>query len=239
MTLFFTQFMSHRINNQDVFIIVPAYNESATINKVVQELLLYNYNVVIVDDGSNSGLYPLFKKMPVYLLRHSINLGQGAALQTGIDFCLSRNAEYIVTFDADGQHDSRDIETLLEILIGKHLDIVLGSRFIKGAMHNMPVRRKVLLHLARYLNYFFTGLFLTDAHNGIRAMTQNAARAIEITENRMAHATEILSQIKKKKLRYAEVPVTVHYTDYSRQKGQTVWSSFRIFFDLLLNKIFR
>jgi polyprenyl-phospho-N-acetylgalactosaminyl synthase len=231
--------MSIHVNSGNIFVIIPAYNEHSAILPVVQQLLSGDYKIVIVDDGSSPDLGPLLKNAPVYFLRHPINLGQGAALQTGIDFCLSKNAEYVVTFDADGQHDSKDIETLLEVLIGEHLDIVLGSRFIKGAMHNMSVRRKVLLHLARYFNYFFTGLFLTDAHNGIRAMTQKAARAIVITENRMAHATEILSHIKRKKLRYAEVPVTVHYTDYSRQKGQTVWNSFRIFFDLLLNKIFR
>jgi len=231
--------MSTQISPNNVFVIIPAYNESTTIPLVTRQLLSYRYNLVIVDDGSDSCLYPLLKGMPVYFLRHSINLGQGAALQTGIEYCLSQNAQYIVTFDADGQHDPEDIKKLLDTLVQQNLDIVLGSRFIRGAVHNMSPRRKVLLHVARYLNYFFTGLMLTDAHNGLRAMTQAAAQRLQIVENRMAHATEILSQIKKKKLRYAEVPVRVHYTHYARQKGQTGWNSFRIFFDLLLNKIFR
>ncbi|MEO7394587.1 MAG: glycosyltransferase family 2 protein, partial [Chitinophagaceae bacterium] len=100
-------------------------------------------------------------------------------------------------------------------------------------------KRKLLLQIARYINFVFTGLLLTDAHNGLRAMTREAAQKIKITENGMAHATEILHQIKKRKLRYCEVPVTIHYTEYSKKKGQTLASSFRIFFDLLLNKIFK
>jgi hypothetical protein len=103
----------------------------------------------------------------------------------------------------------------------------------------MSTRRKLLLQSARYLNYLFSGLLLTDAHNGLRAMTRAAASKLHIRENGMAHATEILSEIKKRKLRYEEVPVTIHYTAYSQKKGQTIWSGFRIFFDLLLNKIFK
>lgn len=237
--IIFIPSMSTPISPNTIYVVIPAYNESTTISSVIQQLLSYQYNLVIVDDGSVSTLYPLLKGLPVHFLRHSVNLGQGAALQTGIEYSLSQKAQYIITFDADGQHDPKDINKLVGTLMDQNLDIVLGSRFIEGAVHNMPRRRKMLLYLARYLNYSFTGVMLTDAHNGLRAMTQTAALKLQIIENRMAHATEILSQIKKNKLRYTEVPVTVHYTDYARQKGQTVWNSFRIFFDLLLSKIFR
>jgi polyprenyl-phospho-N-acetylgalactosaminyl synthase len=231
--------MSHPINPQKVFIVIPAYNENTIIHSVVRELVSYKYNLVVIDDGSERNLYPLLKKMPVYFLRHSANLGQGAALQTGIEFSLSKQAEYIVTFDADGQHKASDIEKLLEPLVNNKMDIALGSRFMAETGPDIPAKRKILLHLARYVNYFFTGLFLTDAHNGLRAMTGSTAEKIRIHENGMAHATEILSQIKKNRLRYLEVPVNIHYTEYSRNKGQTLWSGFRIFFDILLNKIFR
>ena len=110
---------------------------------------------------------------------------------------------------------------------------------MEGSSHNMTSKRKILLQIARYINFIFTGLLLTDAHNGLRAMTAEAAKKIKITENGMAHATEILHQIKKRKLRYREVPVTINYSAYSKKKGQTLASSFRIFFDLLLNKIFK
>lgn len=235
----FILFMSHHVNPKSVFVVIPAYNESTTIQTVVQKLLSFGYSPVVVDDGSAIPLKPFVATGSVFFIRHRVNLGQGAALQTGIDFALAKNAAYIVTFDADGQHDATNINQLLEVLIENKADIILGSRFMTGSVHNMPAKRKRLLKLARYINYFFSGLLLTDAHNGLRVMTNSAAKKIQLRENRMAHATEILSQIKKNKLRYIEAPATILYTDYSRQKGQTLWSSFRIFFDIVLNKVFK
>jgi glycosyltransferase involved in cell wall biosynthesis len=237
--IIFTLFMSNHINPKDVFVVIPAYNENSIIQSVIQKLLPFNYNIVVVDDGSAQSLYPVLDKMPVYYIRHKVNLGQGAALQTGIDFVLSKKAKYIVTFDADGQHQPSDIDKLLLVLINDKADIVSGSRFLEGASHNMSAKRKFLLQMARYINFAFAGLLLTDAHNGLRAMTREAAQKIELQENGMAHATEILHQIKKKKLKHKEVPVTINYSDYSTKKGQTLMSSFRIFFDLLLNKLFK
>lgn len=235
----FIPLMSILIDTKKVFIIVPAFNEYAAIKQVVNDLLSFQYNVVVVDDGSETSLYSLLENLDVTILRHPVNLGQGAALQTGIEFALSNQAEYIVTFDADGQHQASDIAKLLQPLLNNEADITLGSRFIKGAYHNMPAKRKILLQVGRRLNYLLTGILLTDAHNGLRAMNRKAASNIQISENGMAHATEFLTQIKKNKLRHKEVPVTIHYTTYSKNKGQTAWGSFRIFFDLLLNKIFK
>ena len=237
--IIFTLCMSHHINPKEVFVVIPAYNENAIIQPVIQELLPFKYNIAVVDDGSSKSLFHLLNKMPVFFIRHKVNLGQGAALQTGIEFALSKQAKYIVTFDADGQHEASDIEKLLLYLINEKVDIVSGSRFLEGSSHNMSSGRKILLQIARYVNFIFTGLLLTDAHNGLRAMTREAAQKIKITENGMAHATEILNQINKRKLRYREVPVTIHYTAYSKKKGQPLAGSFRIFFDLLLNKIFK
>lgn len=237
--LTFTLSMSTLINNKRVFVIIPAYNENTIIEPVIQELLPFKYTIIVVDDGSTKKLAPLINELPVYFIRHKINLGQGAALQTGIDFALSKKAEYLVTFDADGQHQSADIEKLLQVLVNEKADIVSGSRFLKGSPGNMPIKRKALLQIARYVNFAFTGLLLTDAHNGLRAMTNEAAQKIKIQENRMAHATEILHQVKKNKLKHKEVPVNIQYTEYSKKKGQNLLSGFRIFFDLLLNKIFK
>ena len=235
----FISLMSTLTDPKKVFVVIPAYNENAVIESVVKELLPYNFRLIVVDDGSETALYSLFENSPVIILRHPVNLGQGAALQTGIEYALLKQAGYIVTFDADGQHQASDIEKLLLPLANNAADISLGSRFMKGSGHNMTFIRKVLIQIARFLNYCLTGLLLTDAHNGLRAMNRKAASAIHTRQNGMAHATELLTQIKKNRLRYKEVPVTIRYTAYSRKKGQTVWSSFRIFFDILLNKIFK
>jgi len=230
--------MSLLNNSKDVFVIIPSYNENAVIEKVLQGLLPSEYTIVVVDDGSSVNLQDLLKNLPVYVLRHRVNLGQGAALQTGIEFALSRQAAYIVSFDADGQHQPPAIETLLEPLLAKEADITLGSRFIMNNS-NIPAGRKFVLKIARFANYFFTGLLLTDAHNGLRAMTAAAAEKIHLRQTGMAHATEIIAEVRKHQLRYKEVPVSIQYTDYSKSKGQTVWGSFRIFFDILLNKLFK
>lgn len=234
----FMSSMSPPIDPASVFVIVPAYNEQAVIGEVVNELVSFHYNVVVVDDGSAQSMFTYIKGLPVYYLQHETNLGQGAALQTGIEFAAEKKALYIVTFDADGQHDAGSIESLLQPLAADQADITLGSRFMKGAAHNMSSGREKTIRMARFINYIFTGMWLTDAYNGMRAFNQKAATHIKITENGMAHATQLLSIIKKNKLRYKEIPVNIRYTDYSKKKGLTVWSGFRIFFDILLNKIF-
>jgi glycosyltransferase involved in cell wall biosynthesis len=221
-----------------VFVVIPAYNETLILKKVVDNLLGYDYTVVVVNDGSDDFQYADIKNGPLFILTHNINLGQGAAIQTGMEFALSKGAEIIITFDADGQHNPEDIDRLIKVLHDSGSDIVLGSRFLKHAS-DVPVKRRILLHVARYVNFLFTGLLLTDAHNGLRAIKANTAKKINLQENRMAHATEILWHIKKQKLHYVEVPVQIIYTAYSQGKGQKPVDGVRILFDLFLNKFFK
>ncbi len=227
--------MSNHNNKKSIFIIIPAYNESEIIKEVVKGVLDLGYSVLVVDDGSAIPVKTLLHDLPVYLLRHKVNLGQGAALQTGFEFALQKNASLIVTFDADGQHDPTDIGKLLPPIHDRKADVVLGSRFINDTAENIPSGRRTAIQFARFVNYLFTGLLLTDAHNGMRAMNKEAAAKINLQENRMAHATEIITQIRKHKLKFCEVPVTIRYTEYESKKGQRITHGFRIFFDILLN----
>ena len=222
------------------FIIIPVYNEKATVGKVLEELSSLGCSLVVVDDGSLENIKEEVEKYShVIYLRHKVNLGQGAALQTGFDFAVKRGATYIVSFDADGQHSAGDIPAILSPVFSGEADIVLASRFLVKGHHNASFLKKIVLKIGRRVNYFFTGLSLSDAHNGLRAMNRLAAITIRISENRMAHATEIIAQVKKHKLRYKEVAATVIYTDYSRHKGQSSLNSLKIFFDLVLQKLFR
>lgn len=223
-----------------IFVIIPVFNEKQVIRSVVEGVINAGYPVILIDDGSAEDIATEVKGLEgLHYLRHKVNLGQGAALQTGIDFAIKLGAEYLVTFDADGQHQPTDIAVMLAPLQQEQADIVLASRFLHKGYHNASWQRKCLLQFARWVNYFFTGLYLSDAHNGLRAMNNLAASSIRITENRMAHATEIIAQIKKKKLRYKEVAANVVYTDYSRKKGQSGLYSIKIFFDLVLQKLFK
>lgn len=201
-------------------------------------MLLKPFHIAVIDDGSTQPLAPGIQHERLYLLRHTINLGQGAALQTGFLFALRQGADYVITYDADGQHSAADIDLLLEPLIKNEADLALGSRFMPGASHNATRGRQITLRLARLVNYCFTGLRLSDAHNGLRALNRKALTTIYLSENRMAHATEILIQAARFKLRYREVPVHILYTDYSKKKGQSAFNSIRIFFDLVLHKLF-
>ncbi|TWI82994.1 glycosyltransferase involved in cell wall biosynthesis [Lacibacter cauensis] len=226
-------------DNQSVFVLVPSYNENEVLRDVVSMLVEKKYSVVVIDDGSTIRQSLYLKNLPVHYIRHKLNLGQGAALQTGTNFALSKGATYIVHFDADGQHSAKDVATLLHPLEDDTIDIVFGSRFLVPTLSGyIPIQKKILLFFGRYINYIFSGLLLSDAHNGLRAMTSKASTKIILTENRMAHASEILFLVKKNRLRFTEVSVSISYTDYSKSKGQPVWNSIRIFFDLILHKLF-
>ncbi len=239
MTGLFIQLMSKQILNNSIYIIIPAFNETTVIKKVVEELILAGYSIVIVDDGSEENLLVQVHALTnTYYILHAVNLGQGAALQTGIEFALQKKAKYLVTFDADGQHSAAEIPALLLPIQNNEADITLASRFLKPGHHNASFSRQLLLKIARWINYLFTGLYLSDAHNGLRAMNRTAAEKITLKENRMAHATEFLFAIKKNNLRFKEVPATVTYTVYSKSKGQSIFNSIRIFFDLVLHKLF-
>jgi glycosyltransferase involved in cell wall biosynthesis len=196
------------------------------------------YNVVVVDDGSADDTHRLIAHHATAVVRHPINLGQGAALKTGIDFALSQGADVVVTFDTDGQHRVSDIPKLLDALARERADFALGSRFL-GHSTNMPFARRVLLIGARLFTMLTTGLRLTDAHNGLRALTRRGASALRLRQNRMAHASEILADIARSGMRYVEVPVTIDYTDYSLAKGQRAGDLVMILLDLFARRLHR
>lgn len=231
--------MNLTINKEEVFILIPTYNEGKIILNTIEPLIKMGYTVVVVDDCSTDGTEEILKKLPIVYLKHFINLGQGAALQTGLAYSAANHAKYLITFDADGQHNYEEIPSLLSPILEGKLDITLGTRFKrKEDMAQIPKLRKMILKVAVLVNGIFTGLWLTDAHNGFRAMNALAIANIKLRENRMAHASEILSQIKQNKLRYAEIPVNIVYTDYSKMKGQSSMNSLNILIDLLLKNIF-
>jgi len=222
------------------FVIVPCYNEGPVLRETVCELLALGLQVVVVDDGSKEPAAGHSEGLAVHLLRHTVNLGQGAALQTGMDYALERGAEILVHFDADGQHDPAAIPRMTAILRSGEADVVLGSRFLDAA-HKAAVPRlkRWVLRGGIAVSWVFSGLWLSDTHNGLRAMTREAAGKIRLTENGFGHATEILAEIHRARLRCQEVPALVRYTEYSQAKGQGVSNSFNLVIDLLLQKILR
>jgi len=221
------------VPGSNLWVVIPAFNEGAVIGEVVRGVRTLYRNVVVVDDCSRDDTGAAAMSAGAMVLRHPINLGQGAALQTGIRYVLRVGADSVVTFDADGQHRVEDIAALLDTQARTNADVVIGSRFL-GRAHNIPTMRRVVLKLAVAFTRVTSGIKLTDAHNGLRLLTRRAAEEIRITQNRMAHASEIIDQIHKLGLSVAEAPVTIVYTEYSLRKGQRLDNAFNILSELFV-----
>lgn len=217
--------------------VIPAYNEEAKIGEVIRELAPYTSEIIVIDDGSTDGTKKSALKSGAMVYSFLINRGQGAALEAGFKKALERAADIVVTFDADGQFDPAEIPALIKPIIKNEADIVLGSRFLGRA--NIPMVKKLLLRGAIWLTKFSSGLELSDTHNGLRALNRKALEAIHLTQDRMAHASEIIEQIAVQHLRYLEVPVTIRYTAYSLGKGQKLGDYFKILADLSFKKLLR
>ena len=252
----------------DTYIVVPAYNEGKIIRSTVEALRHSFSNIVVVNDGSTDDTLSVLHELGVTPITHLINIGQGAALQTGITYALHRGAQSIVSFDADGQHQVSDVIDMLGVLttpdnqeLGKFTvvgnsvrnsdvidmlgvlesrdcDVVLGSRFL-GSTRGMSSGRRLLLRAAVIFSNLTTRVKLTDAHNGLRVMNRRAASCLDITQYGMAHATEVIQQFHAAGMRIREHPVTIHYTDYSMAKGQRSLNAVNVLLDLLMGRFYK
>ena len=218
---------------QATWLVVPLYNEAQVVREVIAQARQTFPNVVAVDDGSTDASAAEAEAAGAVVIRHPINLGQGAALQTAIDYVLTRtSARYLVTFDADGQHSPADAAAMVTLAEAQGLGFVLGSRFLEGPA---PVGwlKRLVLRTAALMASRTSGMRLSDAHNGLRVLRRDAAGMLDLTQNRMAHASQIVRQLGDTGLPWSEHPVRIAYTEYSRAKGQSLWNSVNILVDLL------
>ena len=223
--------------HKDVWIVVPALNEAPALEDVLKGLKKIFANIIVVDDGSSDGTNVIAFDNGAHTLCHANNLGQGAAIKTGLEYALTKGARYLVTFDADGQHHPEDAKKLVESLIDGGFDIVCGSRFLGEKPQNMPLTRKALILFATLVTRWLTGVKVTDAHNGLRAFTDNAARSFSFAQNGMAHASELIEEVGELGMRYAEEPIRIEYTEYSLRKGQSTVGSIFILLDLIVGRM--
>lgn len=224
--------------NDDVWLVVPLYNEAVVIGDVVAAARAAFPKIVCVDDGSRDESATVAERAGAVVVRHPVNLGQGAALQTGLEYALSDpRMRYAVTFDADGQHQLADVVVMLERIRRGDVQVVFGSRFLDDRTRAGALKKLVLRAAVAYTNAT-TGTRLTDAHNGLRVLDRSVVERLQITQNRMAHASEIVAQIGAMRLggkpvAYAEEPVHIIYSDYSRTKGQSLWNAVNILAELI------
>ena len=219
--------------NDDVAVVIPVFNEDQVLQGVLSDVLATFSHVICVDDGSTDKSSDVIRSTNAILVSHPMNLGQGAALQTGIDAALiSNRIKYVVTFDSDGQHSVADALAMVSKIRQGEVEVVFGSRFL-DERSNVGTLKKVVLKLAVLYTNALSGIKLTDAHNGLRVFSRHVAMHIELTHNGMAHATEIVNQISRGGFSFTEMPVHIEYTEYSKAKGQSLWNSVNILFDLI------
>ena len=220
-------------------VVMPAFNEARGIADVVRHTLTRFPHLVVVDDGSRDDTAERARQAGAFVIQHPVNLGQGAALQTGFEWALECGVDWVVTLDSDGQHDPDDGLRLLAQARQQGLDACLGSRFM-GATEGMPASRRLLLRTALQFQHLTSGLRLTDVHNGLRVLSARALQRLRLQQDRMAHASEIISQLAQASdLRVGEGPVTIRYTEYSLAKGQSALGALNILVDLLMARLGR
>ncbi len=217
-----------------IYIVIAAYNEEKNIANILRSLVNLDYNIVVVDDGSKDRTVDIVKNYPVTLLKHIINRGQGASLVTGTEYAYQKGADIVVHFDADGQHLISEISKIIKPIMDNEVDIVLGSKFLQK--NKIPFFKKYfIIKPAIVFNNLFTGIKLTDVHNGFRGLSRKSLDLINIKQDGMAHASEIIAEIKKYKLKYKEVSVTVIYNEF----GQGLSGGLKILKDLMFDNIIK
>lgn len=219
--------------------IIAAYNEEDRIVESINDASAFVDAVVVVDDCSRDRTRERAALTRAHVLHHLINRGQGAALQTGMDYALGRlGAEILVHFDADGQMRAEEIPKLVEPIRMERADVTLGSRFL-GTTERMPWSRRALLKAAILFTFVVSGVWLSDTHNGFRALSRSAAEKIRLQQNRMAHASELIDLITLRRLRVYEVPVTIRYSSETLRKGQRSFASVKIAVDIVKQKFLK
>ncbi len=223
----------------NIYIVIPAFNEAKHIGTVVRDVQKQGYkNIVVVDDGSADQTAFEAEKAGAIVVKHMINLGPGAATQTGLEYSYLRNADIVVSIDGDGQHAPSDIPSVISILREGRYDIVFGSRKLKKS-NLMPRMRKFYNLIANFITYILSSIWLSDSQSGFRVYTRKALEKIKIKTSGFEFCSEVLMQVHNAKLKYCEVPINVYYTKESMLKGQNFATGVNTLMKLFLEAITR
>jgi len=215
--------------------IIPAYNEEKNIAAAIANVRPFVNEIIVIDDGSSDQSFALAKAAGAITLQHLINRGQGAALRTGTEYALNNGADIIIHFDADNQFQASEIPDLLQPIINKEAEAVLGSRFLEKKSQLPWGKKYLIMPLARLVNRLFFGIKLSDPQSGFRVLSRQTAEKIKIENDGMAHCSEILYQLFKNHSKIVEVPITVTYYHY----GQKFSGGLKIIGDLIIQKIIK
>lgn len=215
-------------HNSDVYIVLPAKDEGDRLRPVIDSILRYGYeNIILINDASSDNTAEIGRTYPtVTVLNHLINLGSGGATKTGIDFALKKKAKYIATIDADGQHYATDLDMLIKKIKSSNYDLVVGSRFKQT--NDIPTSRRLYNHVGNIISLVLTGKYVTDSQSGLKVMTGDLARKISIEFNGFEFCMEIIKNAKVHNAKIIELPINVKYDEATTKKGQNLNSGIRM-----------
>ena len=221
-------------------IVIPAYNEAAVIAKTIKsipkKLAGKPVQIIVVNDGSVDSTDKAIPKLTqVHLINHLINSGAGAATRTGINYAKDLGLEYLITMDADGQHDVKDVEKIASEILKRKADFIIGSRLIQSG--GMPWYRKIGNKFLSFITFAIFGVWVTDSQSGLKALNRKAMEKITFHSNHYAFCSEMLWRAKQERLRIKEIPVSAIYTEYSLAKGQSNWGALDIIKQLIKRRI--
>lgn len=222
-----------------IYVVIPAHNEEKVIAEVVKGVLDKGYSCVVVDDGSKDNTYLEAQKTGAKVFRHRINRGKGAAVLTGIEAAIGLEAQIIATMDGDGQHDIIDLDRLIEPIKSGNYEVVLGSRILDVSRSKFPLWRLLANHIGNAVTFILCGIWVSDSQSGFRAYSARVARLLEQAGDKYEFDSEVIRIISRHKCRYKEVPISVHYTEYSLKKvhGQSFQNGLKTFWRLIWNII--
>ena len=216
------------MDKKEIYIVIPAKDEASRIGIVLNAIKKEGYsNIIVVNDGSSDNTLEVAESYGAIVLTHLVNLGPGAATQTGMDHAIRSGAKVVVTLDADNQHCPTDIKRLIAEMEKKNVDVVIGSRFLNYS-NKVPTTRIFLNKVGNYVTAFFTGLLVTDSQSGFKALSTDFLKSSRISLSGFEFCTEMIGMIKRTKAPFSEIPIKVRYTKESMEKGQSFGNGFKM-----------
>lgn len=221
-------------------IVIPAFNEGPVIAKVINSLPkklagIDSITPIIISDGSKDNTVSEAQKTGAIVLSHPINIGVGGATDTGFKAAKLIGADIIVTMDADGQHATSDLPNLIAPILNKKVDVVFGNRFLDNK--EMPFLRKLGNRLLSGVTAIFAGIYVEDSQCGYRAYSGEAIQKMVLHERGYEICSEIIMEVGRNKLSFAEVPVKTIYKSLTHKKSQDITNAINIIIRIIKRSI--